>query len=208
MSGERARPLGGSLIAQWCIGMIILAGEPAWGADVRILDLHHDDNRYYISLEARIQAPPAAVFSVITDYDRIRDLHRRVKESRVISRIDARTTEVFTRLRGCIAALFCRTIRRVERVTESPPDGLDARVVPEKSDFSFGEVRWRLTDTDEGTLLRYESEMVPDFWIPAILGDALVARSIERTTMQMIRSVEKLAQQSSVGGGEPWKTNR
>lgn len=179
--------------------------SPAQGAEVEIRDLHHDGDRYFLSIEARIDASPLAVFAVVTDYDGIHRLHRRVRESRVVGRLDARTTEVFTLLRGCVAALFCKTIRRVERVTESPPGGLVATVIPEKSDLRYGEVRWRLEPDGEGTVLHYDSEVEPDFWVPAILGDALFKRSLGRTTTRMIETVEALARELSVGGGEPWQ---
>lgn len=173
-------------------------------AEVRDVTLGHDDGIYHLRLDARLDAPPVAVFAVITDYDRIHRLHRRVRESRVIRRIDARTAEVFTLLKGCVAAIFCKTLRRVERVTEHPPNELTAIVLPQGSDLKSGRVRWQLSADGDGTLLRYESEMEPAFWVPALMGDALVARSLRNTTTDMIARVEVLARKTMVGGGEPW----
>jgi hypothetical protein len=171
----------------------MLAPERAAGAEVEVVQLSYQSNRYFLTLEARIDASPAAVLSVITDYPSMPALHRRVKESRVISRIDAHTSEVFTLLRGCIAFVFCKTVRRVERVVEIPPDELIATIIPEHSDFSYGRVRWTLTPNGDGTLLRYQSETEPKFWVPGLLGDALVARSLGRTAEQMIQRVEDRA---------------
>ena len=181
---------------------------PAIAADVREVSVGHDNGVYHVRLEARLKARPLAVFAVITDYEHIHRLHRRIRESRVVRRVDARTAEVFTLLKGCVAAVFCRTIRRVERVTESPPSELRAEVLPEASDLKSGTVRWQLSPDGDATLLSYESDMEPDFWVPALMGDALMARSLRNTTTDMIARVEILAKKLEVGGGEPWQSDR
>jgi len=182
----------------------LLWASASAGADIRHIDVHHEDERYFLSLEAFIDAPPLAVFAVITDYENIDRLHRRVRESRVLRRIDGRTVEVYTLMKGCVAAIFCKSLERVERVEETPPGELVATVIPEQSDFASGSVRWRLEAEGTGTRLRYDSEMDPDFWVPAILGDGLLQMSIKRTTKDMIRQVEVQARSLAIGGGEPW----
>lgn len=178
---------------------------PGKAAEVDRLEVHRRDGTYTLSLDAYLDAPPLAVFAVITDYTHIQDLHRRVRESRVQRRIDARTTEVFTLVKGCVAAIFCKSIRRVERVVEDPPYELRSEILPAESDLKSGAVRWRLTPEGDGTRLRYDSEMEPDFWVPPLLGEGLVGRSFRRTTQQMIERVEGLARGQEIGGGEPWR---
>jgi hypothetical protein len=187
---------------------VLLPGHPAEGAEVIRAEVRHEEDLYSLYLEARLSAPPLAVFAVITDYPHIQDLHRRVRESRVLRRLDARTTEVFTLLKGCVAAVFCKSIRRVELVIENPPYELSAQVLPGQSDLKSGRVHWQLTAEGEGTRLIYESEMEPDFWVPPLLGDALMSRSIRNTTQQMIERVEQLALGRPVGGGEQWSPPR
>ncbi len=187
---------------------VLLPDRPTEGAEVIRAEVHHEEDLYTLYLEARLSAPPMAVFAVITDYPHIQDLHRRVRESRVLRRLDARTTEVFTLLRGCVAAVFCKSIRRVELVTEDPPYELRAEVLPGQSDLKSGRVHWQLTAEGDGTRLIYQSEMEPDFWVPPLLGDALMCRSIRNTTQQMIEKVEQLARGRPEGRGERWSLPR
>ena len=189
-----------------CAFLLLLASsyEQIHAAEVRQLEMGENGPRVWLKLVVQLDAPPASVFAVITDYDNIEQLHRRVRESRVIRHIDARTVEVYTLLKGCVAAVFCRTIRRVEEVTERPPNELVARVLPDQSDFAFGVVRWRLEPDGAGSLLNYETEIEPDFWVPHLFGDAVLAASLRRTTAQMIERVEELALRQPAGGGEPW----
>lgn len=173
--------------------------EEAGSADAKVVELSYEDNRYVLKLEAHIAATPAAVFEVITDYPSIPRLHRRVRESRVIRRTDERTSEVFTLLKGCIAFVFCKSVRRVERIVENSPNELIATIIPAQSDFLFGRVRWLLTAKGDGTLLTYENETEPKFRVPGMLGEALMARSLGRTARQMIDRVEDQARLSDEG---------
>ncbi len=194
-----------ALRGAFAAAVLLLAGlRPVAAAEVLRLEMGEVGPRVWLEMDVRLDASPASVYAVITDYQNIRDLHRRIRESRVIRRIDARTVEVYTLLKGCVAALFCRTIRRVEEVTERPPLVLEARVLPEKSDFAFGVVRWQLEADGDGAVLHYETEIEPDFWVPHLFGDAVLAASLRRTTAQMIERVEELAQRQPAGGGEPW----
>lgn len=181
-----------SLVAAFAF-CAMLTQQEATSADVEVIQLSYDDNRYVLKLEAHIAATPAAVFAVITDYPSIPRLHRRVKESRVLRRTDEQTSDVFTLIKGCIAFVFCKSVRRVERIVENPPVELIATIVPEQSDFLFGRVRWLLTAEKGGTLLTYENETEPKFGVPGMLGEALMARWLGRTARQMIERVEDQA---------------
>lgn len=193
-SGIRWAPLLAVALGPW-----MAAAE---GAEILDADVHHEGDRYYVSLKAYLHAPPDAVFTVITDYDRLAELHRRVRESRVVRRIDDHTVEVYTRLWGCVAAVFCKGMERVERVEETAPIEVRATVIPEQSDLESGTVVWRLQAEDGGTVLSYDSEMDPDFWVPPVLGDRLLEASISRTTREMILQVEERAR-ALVAAGEP-----
>ena len=187
---------------RWLAAVLLSGLGFAWSAhaaEVRTVDVSHGDGRYRVYLDARLDAPRHAVFSVITDYENIHRLHRRIRESRVVRRPRPDVVEVFTLVRGCVAMLFCKSLRRVERITESPPGELVAEVIPAESDVKFGRVLWRLRPDGDGTILRYESQMEPDFWVPGLLGDDLLARSLLRTARDMIDTVEILARDRGVG---------
>lgn len=185
---------------------VALAGSAVHAAEVRMLEMGEREKRVWLEMVVALEAPPPAVFAVITDYENLHRLHRRIRESRVLRRVDARTSDIYTLLRGCVAALFCRSIRRVERVTEHPPGELVAEVLPDESDLSYGAVRWRLEGDGEGSLLHYTTEIEPEFWVPHFFGDRLLASSLRRTTAQMIERVEDLARERHAGGGEPRDT--
>lgn len=194
-------------VAAWLLWLGAAAAWPAAAAEITGVAVSHGEGAYHLSLEAEIHAPPLAVFAVITDYDRLTRLHESIRRSEVLRRIDACTTEVYTEVRACVA-VFCRTVRRVERIEEDPPHELRATIVPDSSNVSSGEVVWRLEPDATGTHLSYASTLNPDFWIPPLVGPGMMKLSLETTTREMIQNVEDLARQAKVGGGEPWREQR
>jgi hypothetical protein len=196
---HRPRPKG--IVAPLAAGIVCLWVSTAESADILYADVHHEGDRYFLSLKAYLDAPPKAVFAVITDYERLHELHRRIRESRLGRRIDADTVEVYTRFWGCLAGIFCKGMEQVERIEEVPPVELHATVIAEKSDLKSGTVSWRLAPDGAGTLLSYDSRMDPDFWVPPVIGDGLLKRSISRTTLDMIQRVEERARALAASEG-------
>ncbi len=183
------------------LALCLIAPGRGAPAELRALDMSEDGPRVRLTLTAVLDAPPASVFAVITDYEHLAQLHRHILESRVVDRIDARTVDVYTRVRGCVAAVFCRRFARVERLHERPPEELRSEVLPAQSDFAYGTVIWRLRPAGAGTLVEYETEVEPEFWVPKLLGRPLLASFLRRTTTEMIERVEALALERPAGAG-------
>ena len=193
-------PVAPVALAGFCL-LLAASADSLYAAELRSLEMGEDGARHWLRMEVVLAAPPAAVYSVITDYDKLTRLHRNIVGSEVVGRIDARTVEVYTLIRACIVGVFCRRVKRVERITENPPDSLEAEALPERSDLAYGRVHWRLEPEARGSVLYYESEIEPDFWVPRLFGKALLAKMIERTTVEMIEQVEALALAETTGSG-------
>jgi hypothetical protein len=65
---------------------------------------------------------------------------------------------------------------------------------PAKSDFKFSRERWRLVKDGEGTLLIYDFEMEPAFWVPPVIGPYVIKRSLASGGVDAIDRIEALAQ--------------
>ena len=85
-----------------------------------------------------------------------------------------------TRIRFC-AAFFCRTIERVENVLHRPGELL-ATVIPERSELRSGVTRTAWRAEGSGTLVTYEAEFVPDFWVPDIIARRYATRALRDST--------------------------
>ena len=169
-----------------------LAARPAVALELCDAAASRDGGRFVLAIDAWLAASPERVRAVLTDYEHLPDLHPSLVDSRVLARSASGVAEVATEFRSCIL-LFCRTMRRVERI-RATEQGLSARDLPGRGSFSAGRTDWGLHAAGTGTRLTWRAELTPDFWVPPFFGDA-VLRKLQRTTEEMLAAVETRAGQ-------------
>jgi hypothetical protein len=170
----------------------------AGAAEIRSFDLRHDDDRYHVVSETFIDAPVAAVYDVLVDYDHYERISSVFTDSRYLERNTDGSGIVYTKARGCIA-FFCTTVERTERLEVILNEEIVTTVIPERSTTEYCRSRWSLTPERTGTLLRYELEMKPDFWVPPLVGPALVKRALRQGGARAAGRVELLARAHTPG---------
>ena len=72
-------------------------------------------------------------------------------------------------------------------------------MIPERSDTRYSRAQWRLQAEGGGTLLRYELEMEPDFWVPPLIGPPIVKRALRQGGERAAARIERLARESGPG---------
>jgi hypothetical protein len=175
-----------------------LAPPCAAAAEVRSFAMEHAEKRYHVVSETYIDAPVSAVFDVLVDYEHYDRISSIFEESRYLERNPDGSGVVYTRARGCVA-FFCTTIERVERLDVVADAEIVATVIPERSDARYSRARWRFEPQDGGTLLRYELEMEPDFWVPPLIGPLLMKRALRQGGARAAERVERLARAAEAG---------
>ncbi|MFO8154861.1 MAG: SRPBCC family protein [Pseudomonadota bacterium] len=157
---------------------------------VEILDEHFsvEGRDYIMGLEARLDAAPEAVWEHLTNYDRLNHYSDAVTSSREQGR-DGTRIDVESVISGCVA-FFCKEVTRLERITEDRPHTIDATIDPDRSDLREGRTLWRLHPDNGGTRLVIEAHMVPDFWVPPLLGRYLIKRNFLENTTHLLEAVE------------------
>lgn len=182
------RLLGATLL---CVAAAAVAAS---GAVIERVDVTRQNDRYLLAGEVLIAAPRAAVYAVITDFERLDELDEGIAEARVVERIDDRTTVVYTRLSGCVL-LFCRDVERLERVEQVSDAEIVAHVVPGSGagDIAYASARWLLTQEGEATRVVYETEIDPAFWIPPVIGPALVRGVLRKRVAATLGNLEQAA---------------
>ncbi len=174
-----------------CLGLLPLA---VVGAEAQV-EVSRDHDRYRVRVDAHIDAPPTEVLAQLQDYDHLSRLHKTVVESAILSR-EAHRARVVVRMQGCIL-FFCRVVTQTLDF-HSDPDGryMVAIMDPADSDFKYGRMRWDLqADAPSATRLRYQAEVVPDFWVPPLIGPWVIQRRLRGVALEM---TEALGQPSAV----------
>lgn len=167
----------------------------AAAAEFRTLDVSRQGDDYQVQAVVYIAAPPQAVFAVLTDYEHFTRISASIVESRRVQQLDADDTLVYTDTRFC-ALFFCRHVKEMQKVTRTPPFDILSTVLPEQSDnVKSGSASLHMQAEGEGTLLHWQIQLQPGFWVPPLIGPLLVERSLRTEGHRSAAGVEKLARE-------------
>ena len=154
---------------------------PASAIEVVRSSVEIKNGRYLLLGESIITAPQNFVFDVLSDYDNFHKLARGVAESYYLPPGKNGEVRGYVKVDSCVL-IFCRALVKVERVNLQPPVKIVTVVEPEESDFKFYTTYWTLEAVEEGTRVLYQAELVPDFWVPPIIGPWAIRRKFRKST--------------------------
>jgi hypothetical protein len=177
------------------LALLLLAAAPARAATIEALSVRHDGPRYAVEMSVKLQAPPAASYAVFADPGSLPRINPAVQVVQVLQRGGEEQARIYTEVHVC-AMLYCKLLHQTQDMRYSPrPDGgdLEAVVVPEASDFSYGLARWQFRPAGAATELHFHAELQPAFWIPPVIGPWLVERSLREEAERTSAGIERLA---------------
>jgi hypothetical protein len=151
-----------------------------------------DNGVYTLALTARIDAPPATVLRLITDYDRLTEINSSLTESRTLLEHSPEKHRVHTVIRACIL-FFCRSVTQVQDITRDASGRVEALILPALSDFRQGVARWELAPAGTGTIMRFNAMLEPAFWVPPLIGPWLFERQLSREVRESATIMEARA---------------
>ena len=167
-----------------------LALQGAELLDVQV-DLRND--RYRLYSETHLDVSREALYELLTDFNEFKKFTSAIVESRNLGPDEKGRPGFYARMEGCVL-LFCKSFIRDGYLLLSPIAEIVAISDPEKSDFKFCRERWQLIPHGEGTLLIYDFEMEPAFWVPPVIGPYYIQRTLRRGAGRAVNRIEKLAQ--------------
>jgi hypothetical protein len=176
--------------------MVMLAGVVRGERVAKLVsvEVSHDDGVYRLESVTQFTAPPAAVFAVLSDYTQFTRISGAFVDSGMLAEPapDGRP-RVHTTVRGCVL-FYCRDLRRVEQLETRGEREIITRVEPALSDFREGLSHWRLSPLEEGgTRVDFSMHMRPAFWVPPLIGPALVKRRLVRDGVDAVARIDALA---------------
>jgi len=145
------------------------------------------DYRFSVLLEGASQT----VYEVMTDYDRLDRLNNRIHESRVLSRYGPHSLKRLLEMEYCVLR-FCFKLTFVETVEETA-NTITATIVPEESNFKKGFVQWHIVPVGKShTRLEVRAKQAPGFWIPPIIGPAILKRLFLQEIRDVVTNLERV----------------
>jgi hypothetical protein len=164
---------------------------PIFAADILKTNVDHEDGRYRVSFEVRIDADGAVVRRLLTDFARFNRLSEGIIESEVLQTYADGKQRVRIVMRACVL-FMCRTVTKTANIEIRDSGDVLSMADPAESDFRLAEEHWQILPADSGTLLRYQAELVPSFSVPPLIGPWLVKYHIRRELETVCRKIEQL----------------
>ena len=166
------------------------AGSAA-AIEVVKLQVTEQGRRYVVEFEAQLAADPGAVMTVLTDFTQYPHLDSRILAARLAGTRDGKP-RLYTRVRGCLGSIFCRSMDRYELI-EQQPGRLVAAAIPGEGDLRYGLAVTQFELQAGGTRVRYRNEFEPAFWMPRRLVRNAMYRTLREGTLEMFRAIETRA---------------
>lgn len=175
-----------------CLLMLGAFSMHAAAAELRSVEVWVEDGRYHLISESLIEAGKDALYEVLIDYEQFKKFTSAIVASNNVEPDDEGRPQFYTRMKGCVV-LYCKTFVRRGYLLLKPKYDITAISDPEKSDFEFSRERWRLSREDDNTVMIYEFEMEPRFWVPPFIGPFYIKRALKSGSVRAVSRIEALA---------------
>lgn len=168
---------------------VSMVGHPA---ELESMEVDREAGRYTLRSVTWFDADQEDLFALLADYDQYHRFTSAIIESRSLAPDANGRPEFFNRMEGCVL-FWCRYFVRIGYLELDPIDEVRALVDAERSDFKYSYERWQLSTEGGRTRLVYEFEMIPDFWVPPVLGPYYIKRALRRGGVRAAQRIEALA---------------
>ncbi|WP_229257696.1 SRPBCC family protein [Duganella margarita] len=150
---------------------------------------HDGQHMYEVDATGTVAAPLPKVWRILTGYDRMAEFVPEMESSKVLSRNGG---EVIIEQFGVARFLFMsRTIHLIVRAVEQPMSSIDISLI--SGDMKHYEARWELVPVPEtgGTKIIYHGKLLPNFYVPSLLGSKMVRNDIERMMNAVLARLDR-----------------
>nr|WP_286159187.1 SRPBCC family protein [Janthinobacterium sp. HH01] len=133
---------------------------------------------YEVDATGTVAAPLPKVWRILTGYERMAEFVPDMESCKVLSR---NGNEVIVEQFGVARFLFMtKSIHLIVRATEQPMSSIDISLI--SGDMKHYESHWELIPVPEtgGTKVVYSGKLIPNFYVPGILGAKMIRGDIER----------------------------
>ncbi len=161
-------------------------------AELRDVQVELRNDRYRLYSESYLDVSRQALYAVLTDFEKFEKFTSAIVESKNIEPDQRGRPGFYARMEGCVL-LFCKTFIRTGYLLLSPIAEIVAISIPEESDFKYSRERWQLIPEGKGTIMIYDFELEPAFWVPPVVGPYLIQRALRGGAERVIGRIEVLA---------------
>lgn len=175
-----------------CVAALGTLPVGADAAEIQSVSVTLEEGRYRLTSEALFDVSQDDLYAVLIDYDQFKKFTSAIVASRNVAPGADGRPRFYTRMQGCVL-VWCRTFVRNGYLLLTPKRDIVAIADPAESDFEYSRERWQLSNKGAGTLLVYDFEMEPRFWIPPVVGPYFIKRALKAGGIRAVNRIEALA---------------
>lgn len=173
-------------------GLALLFSGSSVAGRVDHIEVVKNQQRYEVLVSAWINLSQPALRDLLTDYVTVSQANAAIKSVQLLAAPTPEVTRLAAELEVCVW-FFCRRLKQVQDMQLVSAGLLEARMLPELSDYKYGEASWRMIAEGEGSRLLFAVSIEPDFWVPPLIGPALIKRKLKQEAVETVQGIEALA---------------
>ena len=174
--------------------ILVIAALPAFAsaATLRDVTVDHVDGTYFMRSEVWFDVNIERIYGLLLDWDQSSKFSSVIVESRNLEPGPDGRARYYSHTRGCLW-FFCKSFERYGFVEHEPFKFIRATVDPEQSDFEVSDESWEFWEEADGTVVIYAFKMKPKFFIPPLIGPAILKNKLRNGGINAIEPIEVLA---------------
>lgn len=172
---------------------LLFVSLSAVAAEMRSVEVDRVEGRYVMHSEVWFAAGVEAVYAVFLDYDLSTQFSGAIVEARNIAPGEDGRPGFYVRNRGCVL-FFCTSFERYGYLEHEPYTIIRASIDPETSDFHLSNESWRFRRDGAGTVVTYDLEFEPKFWVPPLIGPYVIKQKMRHRGDEAVDRIEAIAQ--------------
>ena len=163
-------------------------------ATLRDVTVDRVDGTYVLHSEVWFDVEIEKIYGVFLDWGQSTKFSSVVVESRNVEPDEFGRPRYYSRNRVCLW-FYCKSFERFGYVSFEYLEYIESTVDPEKSDFHVSDERWEFREEDNGTVIVYDLVMKPKFFIPPLIGPAIMKRKLKNGGTAAIDRIEAVAKE-------------
>jgi carbon monoxide dehydrogenase subunit G len=142
-----------------------------------------------VHAEGYARATPPQAWRVLTDYERLTEFVPHLQSSVLVSRNG--TDAVLEQVGNGGFLLIQQQIHLLLRIREEPHSAIAIHLI--SGNMQSYDAHWQLSEEGGGTRIGYRARLQPDFFVPPVIGPALIQKNIERMMQAVLKEIERRA---------------
>ncbi len=181
------------MIRRCCLLLVVVFLSTANAAQMLSIEVDYEKGVYTMRSAVWFDATVEQVYEIFRSWDYSTKFSSAIVESRDVEPDAEGRPQFYVRNKGCVL-FFCTSFVRQGHVESERNKVIFAFVDPETSDFHLSNESWTFAEQDGGTVVTYDMQMQPKFWIPPGIGPFLIKRKLRNNSEAAIDRIEVLAQ--------------